>query len=503
MSVHIAIDLGATSGRVSYGSLEDGQLTFVEVTRFSNEPIRKNGLLIWNLDELFRRSLEGVRAAIKHAEQNGRLQISSIGIDSWGVDFSFVRTADGDALDSSHYRSASKSYFEFMKNVIPESVAYSRTGILGMPINSINRLAELYTSDAAPRDRSIVLIPDLWVFWLTGVLGAERTIASTTELLDATTGDWSIEQLTAAGVPKGALPPVFETGSVAGRLTPRAAAQVEAEQSVVVVRVAEHDTASAVLALPVAPDRPDFAYISSGSWSLVGQELSAAIVSAEARSAGFTNEQGAFGSTLFMRNLTGLWLLEECVREWNASRSEPLAVVDVISEADTATPFAALIDVSHPDFVEQGQTVERIVQHCRDEGFAVPATPGEFARCILESLALAYRLAIEAAEKLSGKSSSVIHLTGGGSRSELLCQLTADACDRVVLAGPAEGSSAGNVLVQMISAGTIRDTEHARELMRAASPPKQYEPAPEAQRRWEAAIEWANGTSAGRKGVRA
>ncbi|WP_419818227.1 rhamnulokinase [Glaciibacter flavus] len=503
MSVHIAVDLGATSGRVSYGSLSSGRLNLVEVARFANEPLHENGRMVWNLSELYGQSIDGIRAAIAHAKQQGLPDVTSIGVDSWGVDYSLLRTADGDALASSHYRSASRSSHETLKQLISVNVAYSRTGILSAPINSINRLSDLFRRDAQVNGRSILLIPDLWVFWLCGVVGAERTIASTTELLDAVTGDWSTDQLAEAGIPAESLPAVVETGSIAGRLTPRAVAQLEAHPSVVVVRVAEHDTASAVLALPLHPTRPEFAYVSCGSWSLVGQELAAPILTAEALSAGFTNEQGAFGSTLFMRNLTGLWLLEECVREWNADRSEPLAVVDVIAEARAAAPFDALIDVSHPDFVEPGQTSRLIASHCRNNGYATPSTPGEFARCILESLALAYRLAIDAAEGLSGSVSAVVHLTGGGSRNELLCQLTADACERVVLAGPAEGSSAGNVLVQMISARTVRDTHHARELVREAFPPKEYIPAPDARERWASAISWANGGFASRTDSRA
>jgi rhamnulokinase len=264
-------------------------------------------------------------------------------------------------------------------------------------------------------------------------------------------------------------------------------AQLGVGQDASVIRVAEHDTASAVLALPVDDAQQNFAFISCGSWALVGQELANPVLTEGARLAGFTNEKGAFGSTLFMRNLAGLWLLEECVREWNGSRTEPLSAVAVVAEATAVQPLRSVFDVAHPDFLRPGDITGRIAAHCRRSGQAVPETPAQFARCILESLAIAYRLTIDHCEKLSGQAVDVVHITGGGSRNQLLCQFTADACDRSVMAGPAEATSVGNILVQMMAAGTIADKAHARAVVRASTPAHSYSPQTGSEIAWQAA----------------
>jgi rhamnulokinase len=481
----LAVDLGATSGRVSYGTLRRDVLAMVEVSRFPNRPTSVEGVLYWDSSDLFEHSLRGLSRALTEIAAAG-FQPRSIGVDSWGVDYGLVGPNSSASVRTRHYRSAPDETVHRLRASISASDAYRLTGISSMPINSVYQLADSVRRGEVSPGSTALLIPDLWVYWLTGMTGAERSIASTTELLDAASGDWSAEMVELAGIPRSVLPPVCDTGTVAGALLPDRRAELRYEHPLSIVRVAEHDTASAVLAMPV--EKP-FAFISCGSWALVGQELKAPVLSEDARCAGFTNEQGAYGTTLFMRNLAGLWLLEEFLREWNHRLPSPLTVADVLGEAGNAEPFRSFIDVGDPDFLRPGNLTDRLVRHCEDAGQPAPSTPGEVTRCLIESLALAYRLTIQQSERLTGVHADVVHVIGGGARNQLLCQLTADACERPVVAGPAEATSSGNVLVQLISAGVIENVEHARAVMSASASLQRYLPNPARQVDWRSASE--------------
>lgn len=496
MSSCVAVDLGATSGRVSHGALQHGLLSIVETSRFLNTPQVVDGILCWDLASLFQQSVRGIARSISELTAAGH-HPESIGVDSWGVDFGLVGP-ESLTVTARHYRSAPDETVERIRTAISAREAYHVTGISPMPINTVYQLADaVQRGEVAPR-MTALLIPDLWVYWLTGVRGAERSIASTTELLDARTRDWSPVMVERAGIPRSVLPPLVDTGAVAGEVLPSRLAELSSARPLSVTRVAEHDTASAVLAMPAEDGS---AFVSCGSWALVGQELSAPVLSDEAHRAGFTNEQGAYGTTLFMRNLAGLWLLEECLREWNVDSSAPWSLRGALDAACGAEPFRSFIDVGDPEFLRSGNLTERIRRHCSDSRQPVPSTPGEVTRCILESLALTYRLSIDQSERLSGVQVHTVHIVGGGARNELLCQLTADACQRPVVAGPAEATSSGNLLVQLISAGEIENVAHARAVMAASFLPKRYQPDSSRQADWHFATESAGGLLISREGT--
>jgi rhamnulokinase len=492
---HLAIDLGATSGRVSYGFLRDDKLKMVEVARFRNAPLLLGGLLYWDLAQLFGDSVRGLKEAFTQLRVAG-IEPKSIGIDSWGVDYGLVDGDHSQMVNARHYRSSPGESVERVRKLVSADLAYATTGITPLPINTVYQLADAGERGELAEGSTMLLIPDLWIYWLTGVVGAERSIASTTELLDATTGGWSEDLAKRLGIPRSVLPPLFDTGSLAGDLLPRWVSELGTDLPVAVTRVAEHDTASGVLALPVSQP---FAFVSCGSWSLVGQELASPVLTDAARSAGFTNEQGAYGSTLFMRNLSGLWLLEECLKEWNQGRPRPLQLTDVIAEAQDAEPFRNVIDVSDPDFLRSGQLTNRIARNCEAAGQLVPTTRAHVTRCLIESLALAYRVAIHQSERLTGNSVEIVHVIGGGARNELLCQLTSDACERPVLAGPAEATSFGNILVQMISSGSVESLNHARSIVTASTSPRRYLPDPSQRSAWRSASERLTGLQDSRK----
>jgi rhamnulokinase len=455
-----AVDLGASSGRVMLGtvsgvgptgSIADGRLTLDELARFPNEPVRVGGRLYWDILALYRSILEGLRSAPP---------LDGIGIDSWGVDHGLL-DADGVLLGNPvHYRDA-------RTDGVPERVfaevgaaeLYRRTGIQVLPFNTVFQLAAGRGTAALANARTMLLIPDLLTYWLTDDIGAELTNASTTALLDARTGTWDTDLMAALGLDAGLLPPLREPGTIAGPLRPDVAGQ--AGQSTQVIRVASHDTASAVVAVPAEHDR--FAYISCGTWSLVGVELAEPVLTEDSRAANFTNERGIDGTIRYLRNVMGLWPLQECLRTWRA-QGLVVDLTELLAAAATREANTAVIDIDDPIFLPPGDMPERIVEACRKAGQTVPTDPAGIVRCIVDSLAVAHRKAIEDAVRLSGRPVEVVHLIGGGSHNDLLCQATADACGLPVVAGPAEATAIGNVLVQaraLLHAGVLGQARRA------------------------------------------
>jgi sugar (pentulose or hexulose) kinase len=428
---YAAVDLGASSGRVMLGRVEADGLSLREVSRFSYRPTVRDGALRWDA-ALLRRSVEdGLRG----------LDVRSIGIDSWAVDYGLL-DARGELLaDPVCYRD-SRTDGMVDRVEVPAAELY---GITGIQILAINTLYQLMADPLAQQASRLLLIPDLVAYWLTGEVGAEFTNASTTQLLDVHTGQWSTDLLTRLGIPVDLFPPIRQPGSVIGGN---------------VVAVGSHDTASAVYAVPATTDR--FGYISCGTWSLVGVELDRPVLTADSLAANFTNEAGIGGTIRYLRNVMGLWLLEECLRIWGLDRNPLL-------HAAGSLPRRAVIDVNAPEFLPPGDMPARIIAACRRTGQPVPEQPAEIVRCILDSLAAAYRDALLDAQRLSGKEIDVVHIVGGGCRNELLCQLTADACDLPVLAGPVEATALGNVLVQ---AGVPAP----RKLVAASQEIRRYEP---------------------------
>nr|WP_238355154.1 rhamnulokinase family protein [Kribbella sandramycini] len=419
------------------------RLELVQVTRFWNGPVDLRGSLHWDILHLYRSVLDGLAAAGP---------VDSLGIDSWAVDYGLL--SEGQLLGNPfHYRDSRTS--TSVEGVTAEEL-YQITGLQQLPINTLYQLAAERLLGQAD---TLLLIPDLLGYWLTGSIGVERTNASTTQLYDVRAREWSCQLAERVGVPARVLPRLWDAGEVVGSW-----------EGTPVIAVGSHDTASAVVAVPAEEER--FAYISSGTWSLVGLELAEPVLTEEARLANFSNEGGVDGRIRFLRNVMGLWILQECQRSW---ADDDLG--QLLREAAAARPFAVLIDPDAPEFLAPGGMPQRITDHIRRTGQEVPQSRGAVVRCILESLALAYRRTLRAAQQIADKPVDVVHVIGGGSQNELLCQLTADACGLPVLAGPVEASALGNVLVQARALGEpLPDLAAMRALVRSTHHLRRYTP---------------------------
>lgn len=465
-----AVDLGATSGRVILGRFTHGQLRLGHVARFANDPVRTPDGLHWNLLELYRQVLEGLAAA----EREGPGEILSVGVDSWAVDYALLRGGRPLGLPY-HYRDGrTAAGVEQVHARIDPAALYRRNGLQHLPFNTLFQLAtEGPLLGLADR---VLLVPDLLAHWLTGAEVAERTNASTTGLLDARTGEWDTGLAALLGIPAGILPAVVDPGTSLGTLVPEVAETVG--RGLEVTAVGSHDTASAVVAVP-AGDR-DVAYVSCGTWGLVGLELDAPVLTEEARLAGFTNEGGVDGRTRFLHNVMGLWLLSESIRTWErtstaAQRSSTLA--ELLAEAAHVTAPVAIFDVDDPRFLPPGDVPARIADWCREHDQPVPGTRGEYVRSIVESLAQAFADAVRTAAALAGRTVSTIHVVGGGAQNTLLCQATADRAGLPVVAGPVEATAIGNLLVQARARGLVDgDLEDLRALVAASFTPERYAP---------------------------
>ncbi|HET6985186.1 MAG TPA: rhamnulokinase family protein [Kribbella sp.] len=454
-----AVDLGASSGRVMLGTVGDGRLKLTEVHRFWNGPVRLRDTLHWDVLHLYRAMLHGLRSTGL---------VDGVGIDSWAVDYGLL-DREGRLLGNPiHYRdSRTDGVMERILEQVPATELYAITGLQQLPFNTIYQLAAEPALDGA---EVLLMIPDLLGYWLTGEIGAERTNASTTQLYDVRARAWSETLAARVGVPIGLLPPLREPGNVVGRLLPAVAEETGLAPATPVIAVGSHDTASSVVAVPAADER--YAYISSGTWSLVGLELDAPVLTAEARDANFTNEGGVDGRIRFLRNVMGLWILQECLRVWGTTELPRL-----LRQAAEAPPFAVLIDPDAPEFLAPGNMPRRIEEHCRATGQEPPSSRAAVVRCVLESLALAYRRTLRSAQTIADREVDVLHVIGGGSQNELLCQLTADACGLPVLAGPVEASALGNVLVQARALGEpLPDLGAMRALVRSTHHLRRYDP---------------------------
>jgi rhamnulokinase len=493
-AVVAAVDLGASSGRVMRCEVSADAVHMTETHRFPNRPVTAGGTLYWDVLALHAGVLDGLRAA---AGTGGRLD--SVGIDSWAVDHGLLDRTGALLGNPVHYRDArTDGVMERVAAEIGEAELYRTTGLAQLPFNTLYQLVSARDTPVLAAAATLLLIPDLLAYWLTGRVGAEVTNASTTQLLDVSTGTWATALAERAGVPVGVLPPLRRPGDVIGPVTAAVAAEAGLSPGLPVLAVGSHDTASAVVAVPARGER--FAYVSCGTWSLVGVELGQPVLTEAARLANFTNEGGVDGTVRFLRNVMGLWLLQECRREWalHGDRT-PLAVLLAAAEAET--PRRSLVDVDDPRFLPPGSMAERIAAACRRNGEPVPDTPARVARCILDSLALAYRRAVRDASRLSGLPVDAVHVVGGGARNELLCRLTAEACGRPVEAGPVEAAALGNALVQARAHGVDLPTlADLRRLVRRSWTVRRYEPGDDVGA-WDAAEERVHGrVPAGRSG---
>ena len=449
MKTFAAVDLGASSGRVMVGRAGDGSLSLESVNRFANEPVRTGGTLHWDILALYRGVLDGLRLAGP---------VDGIGIDSWAVDYGLL-DATGELLGNPvHYRdSRTDGVAARVASIVGEDKLYARTGLQKLPFNTIYQLVAAAGTPQLEAAERLLLIPDLLAYWLTGEVGAEFTNASTTQLLDLGSGRWAGELMTTLGIRPTLFPPLRDPGTVIGPVLGELGLGTPD-----VIAVGSHDTASAVVGVPAGGEH--FAYISCGTWSLVGVELDAPVLTEASRLANFTNEGGVDGTVRYLRNVMGLWPLQECLREWGSPDLPAL-----LREAAAEPAFAAVVDLDDPRFLPPGEMVARLGGTFSSRGAVV--------RCILDSLALAHRRAVRQAQELSGRHVDAVHIVGGGARNELLCQLTADACGLPVLAGPVEATALGNVLVQARAAGAISgDLSAMRALLRDTQQIVRYEP---------------------------
>ncbi len=444
----VAADLGASSGRVVVGRVSATDVELHEVNRFANLPVRVSGTLHWNILGLYRGVLDGLRAAGR-----GFGQVASVGIDSWAVDYGLL-DGDGELIGLPvHYRDTrTQGVMARVLAEVPAADLYAVTGIQLLPFNTVFQLVSARDTAALSAARTMLMLPDLLTYWMTGEIGAEVTNASTTQLYDVRAGTWSADLIGRLALPMRLFPVLRRPGEPAGLLSAGVLAETGLTGPVPVTAVGTHDTASAIVAVP-ARGR-DFAYISCGTWSLVGVELDRPVLTEAARQANFTNEVGVDDTIRFLRNVMGLWLLQECVRTWT-EQGLPADLPTLLEEAARATPFGALVDPDAAEFLAPGDMPARLTVYCIASGQTPPSGQGAVVRCILDSLALAYRHAVREAADLSGCRVDVVHLVGGGARNDLLCQLTADACELPVLAGPVEAAALGNILVQARAFGAV------------------------------------------------
>jgi rhamnulokinase len=473
----VAVDLGATSGRVMVARVEvdpEG-LELDEVHRFPNGAVRHDdGSLRWDIERIRREVLSGIAMAAASGPVDG------IGIDSWAIDYGLL-DANGQLLGDpfSHRDSRTEGIAERVVAEVGEEALYDETGLQQLPFNTLYQLVAAQESDQGAdelrRATTMLLIPDLLGFWLTGRVGAERTNASTTQLYGARSHEWSTALLERLDLPVDILPGLLSPGDVIGTLLPDVASEVGLDVGTKVIAVGSHDTASAVVGVPAGEGA--FAYVSSGTWSLVGLELPDPVLTEAARRADFTNEAGVDDTVRFLKNVTGLWVLSECVREWDDEGVDGGDLESVLTAATDMPVSRGVIDINDARLIPPGGMPGRVTALALEGGLTAPASPGELTRLVLDSLALAYRRCVATGTALAGVDPQVVHVVGGGSENELLCQLTADACRLPVVAGPKEAAALGNVLVQARALGLpLHTLADMRALVRRTQDLKRYEP---------------------------
>jgi rhamnulokinase len=474
---YAACDLGAESGRVMVGELSKGKLSLMEVHRFPNVPVKEKTSLYWDIPQLYQELLVGLRKAGERGDD-----IAGVSCDSWGVDYMLFEK-DGTLIPPTyHYRDprGEAGLKQLLKHV-PWETIYAETGIQQMPLNTIFQLA----AEDPKRLRSaqqLLSIGDGFNFLLSGVAKMEVSMASTTQLYNPVEKDWSSRLTHALKLPSKLLPPLAPSGTVLGPLLPQIAKETGLEETQVVASCT-HDTAAAVAALPATGEH--WAFLSSGTWSLMGIELKEPLINDRARELNFTNEIGYGHSVRLLKNIVGLWLVQECKRYW-AEREQDLDYGVLTHLAASSPPFESIINLADPRFVTPGDMPEKIAAFCKETRQPVPRKPGQFVRCVLESLALFYRRTLKEIEGLTGRKILRLHLVGGGAKNTLLNHFTANALQIPVTIGPSEATSAGNVLVQALALGQLKSLEEARQIVRHSTVCETVHPHAVS---WEAAYE--------------
>lgn len=472
--LHLAIDLGASGGRVISGGIVDDRLQMQAVARFANEPVMVQDQMCWNLLGLWNE----IQAGLSRAADGG--DVRSVGVATWGVDYVLIDRDNSPIGPAIHYRDArTRGILDAAFERVSRERIFAETGLQFMEINTAYQLFADVRANAARLQaaESLLMIPDFFHWLLTGKKSSELTNASTTQLLDPRSRTWSDAVIDGLGIPRRLFGAVSQPGTNLGLVQPSVARRTGLE-NVPVVLPATHDTGSAVLAVPAenfAPQRPDWCYISSGTWSLIGCELPDPKITEQCAALNFTNEGGVGGSTRLLKNIGGLWLFQQ-IRASLERRGQPFSWEEMVARASSAPPLQLLIDPDDPAFVAPEDMVDAINEVARRSGQTPPSDPGALFRASLEGLALRYRRSIEALESLTDSRIETIHVVGGGSQNPLLCQMTADACGRRVVAGPAEATAIGNLLMQMIGLGTLQSIDEARGLVRRSFDPVIYQP---------------------------
>ncbi len=469
MSKILAFDFGASSGRAMIAQYVDGKITMEEIHRFTNDPVSLNGTLFWDALRLFYNIKQGITKAVNAGG------FDMIGIDTWGVDFGLIGE-DGQLIQNPvHYRDGrgEKPFDEFFKRVDPADL-YSKVGLQHMAINTLYQLIHLKENqpELLAATKKVLFTPDLYNYFLTGVMKSEYTIVSTSEMLDAKTRDWSEDVLKLSGIPREKLCDITPPGSECGLLRDDICEELGAPKAKVMC-TASHDTASAVAAVPT--QEKDFIFISCGTWSLLGTELYEACLNEKASEYNFSNEGGVAGTYRFLKNIMGTWLIQESRRQWIREGKE-YGFGDLEQLAKASAPFQSLIDIDSPEFGKPGNLPRRVREYCEKTGQPIPQDPGQTIRCIDESLALKFAYSIASLEECTGREYKTIHILGGGTKSALLCQMTANASGKRVIAGPDEATCFGNIAVQLIAAGEIADISEARRVVANSTELKTYEP---------------------------
>ncbi len=465
----LAFDFGASSGRAIIGCFDGEKITLEEVHRFSNDPVSVGNTVYWDVLRLFYEIKQGI---VKAKIAGG---FDSIGIDTWGVDFGLI-DSEGKLMENPvHYRDArTVGLVDEAFKTMPKEKLYGITGIQFMELNTLFQLISLkkYRPWMLERADKMLFMPDLFGYMLTGKMCAEYSIASTSQLIDLDKRTWSKDILDAFGIKKSIFAPLVQPGTVLGELSKEICEECGVDP-VPVISVCGHDTQSAITSVPC--EDGDFAFLSSGTWSLFGTELDKPIVNETSMNINITNEGGFDGSTGFLKNIIGLWLIQESRRQWKREGKE-YSYADLEKLALAAEPFKCFIDPDAPEFVPHGNIPERVREFCRKTGQYVPETVGEIMRCIYESLAMKYRLTFEKLRECTERDYPVIHVIGGGTKDGLLCQMTASSCDRTVKAGPIEATVMGNVAVQLMSDGSVENIGQARKIVADSSELKTFEP---------------------------
>jgi sugar (pentulose or hexulose) kinase len=453
------------------GSIAGGKLALAEAHRFANGPVDEQGTLRWDFDRLLAEIKTGIGRAVNDADG----EVLGIGVDSWGVDFGLLG-ADGQLLEKPyHYRdSRTNGMMERAFELMPKRQIYENSGIQFMQLNSLYQLLAMRETGAAvlSKARKLIFIADLFSYFLCGKAFGEYTLTSTSQMMDMRTGQWSQPIFEALSLPMGTMPEIVPPGTIVGELTDEVADEIGCPR-IPVVAIGSHDTASAVLGVPGSGD--DWAYLSSGTWSLMGVELPAAVVDDKTFGYEFTNEGGVENTIRLLKNIMGLWLVQECKRQWQRE-GDDLSYSQITQMAAAAEPFFAHVDCDCSDFLAPGDMPARINKHLSDTGQKTTDDKGQMIRLVLESLALKYRSVLGALEDATGRTINVLHAVGGGIKNELLCQFTADAIGKKVVTGPIEATASGNVLMQARATGQVASLAEARQIVRDSFELKEYSP---------------------------